>query len=216
MKKCLLFLFFLPTSGSIWAYDAEIDGIWYNLDSSTNTAQVTECIYYYYSGDVVIPEKVVYDGSVYSVTSIGSYAFCYCSGLTSIVIPETVRSIGESAFMYCDEVEALVCLVKNPFAICGKGEEGSTFSDYFFNAVPLYVPKGTADMYRETEGWKDFANIIEGLPTGIGEIAGDEAVNGKWSNGECYGLDGRRQDTRHRGISILRHADGSVRKVLKK
>ena len=36
-----------------------------------------------------------------SVTSIGEYAFCGCSGLTSIEIPDGVTSIGSFAFEYC-------------------------------------------------------------------------------------------------------------------
>ena len=35
------------------------------------------------------------------MTSIGSYAFSGCSGLTSITIPNTVTSIGYQAFSYC-------------------------------------------------------------------------------------------------------------------
>ena len=33
-----------------------------------------------------------------SVTTIGSYAFSYCSSLTSITIPDSVKSIGDYAF----------------------------------------------------------------------------------------------------------------------
>ena len=36
-----------------------------------------------------------------SVTSIGSYAFDDCAGLTSITIPDSVTRIGSSAFSYC-------------------------------------------------------------------------------------------------------------------
>ena len=36
-----------------------------------------------------------------SVTSIGSYAFNLCSGLTSVTIPNSVTSIGQSAFNRC-------------------------------------------------------------------------------------------------------------------
>ena len=45
------------------------------------------------NGDVAIPD---------GVTSIGSYAFKGCSGLTSVTIPDSVTSIGEQAFTFCD------------------------------------------------------------------------------------------------------------------
>ena len=37
-----------------------------------------------------------------TVTSIGQYAFGYCSGLTNVVIPNSVTSIGDSAFQSCN------------------------------------------------------------------------------------------------------------------
>ena len=42
-----------------------------------------------------------------SVTSIGSYAFCDCSGLTSITIPDSVTSIGSSAFYGCSGLTSI-------------------------------------------------------------------------------------------------------------
>ena len=54
-----------------------------------------------YSGNVVIPESVTYNGTTYSVTSIGNSAFYGCSGLKSINIPNSVTSIGSSAFNGC-------------------------------------------------------------------------------------------------------------------
>ena len=60
-----------------------------------------------YSGNVVIPESVTYNGKTYSVTSIGWEAFRDCSGLTSVTIPNSVTSIGNSAFYYCNGLTSI-------------------------------------------------------------------------------------------------------------
>ena len=60
-----------------------------------------------YTGDIVIPESVTYNGTTYSVTSIGNSAFEDCSGLTSVTIPNSVTSIGYSAFSNCSGLESV-------------------------------------------------------------------------------------------------------------
>ena len=42
-----------------------------------------------------------------SVTSIGNYAFSYCSKLTSITIPDSVTSIDDWAFFYCSSLTSI-------------------------------------------------------------------------------------------------------------
>ena len=90
-----------------YASDIEVDGIYYNFNANTKTAEVTfkgKEYYYYnneYTGTVVIPSKVTYGGKKYSVTSIGDYAVLGCSSLTSVTIPNSVTSIGQSAFYDC-------------------------------------------------------------------------------------------------------------------
>ncbi|MBQ1199581.1 MAG: leucine-rich repeat protein, partial [Bacteroidaceae bacterium] len=80
------------------AVEVEIDGINYELVSKLKQATV---ISGKYSGKVIIPESVEHEGAAYSVTSIGWGAFSYCSGLTSVTIPNSVTSIGYSAFDSC-------------------------------------------------------------------------------------------------------------------
>ena len=85
------------------AYDFEVDGIFYDILSSTDlTVAVTyegfSSNSYKYSGVVIIPSSVTYNSRTYSVTSIGSYAFQDCSSLTSVTIPNSVTSIGYNAF----------------------------------------------------------------------------------------------------------------------
>jgi uncharacterized protein YjdB len=99
----LLVALLLPVTAA--AYDFEVDGIFYNING--NEAIVTYQQYANYSyqsdynGDVNIPESVTYNGTTYTVASIGNSAFRDCSGLTSITIPNSVISIGSSAFYGC-------------------------------------------------------------------------------------------------------------------
>ena len=113
MKKFILLLTLLCLSLSAWAHDAEVDGIFYNLDADNKTATVTFKGRYYdsydneYSGDVVIPETVTYDGITYSVTSLGDYCFMWCSSLTSITIPNSVTSLGDYCFRDCSSLTSI-------------------------------------------------------------------------------------------------------------
>ena len=100
-----------------------------------------------------------------SVTSIGKYAFADCSGLTSVTIGSGVTSIGNNAFDGVD-ISTVISLIENPFTIIGKTSDSRTFSQNTFNNATLYVPKGTIDKYKATDGWKDFLFIEEGAGGG--------------------------------------------------
>ena len=78
----------------------EIDGLWYNLMPDENVAEVTAGDEPY-TGDIIIPSTVTYEGTTYRVTGIGNSAFASCYLLTSVNIPEHVTAIGELAFYYC-------------------------------------------------------------------------------------------------------------------
>ena len=91
------------------AHDFEVDGIYYQITSSTKpyTVAISYDRSIKYTGSVTIPETVSYNGKVYSVTSIGDEAFRYCRGLTSVTIPNSVTSIGNNAFRDCSGLKSV-------------------------------------------------------------------------------------------------------------
>ena len=126
VKKCsqsvhpwttvLLFILLMAPSVSVGQTATLINGIYYNLNSSAKTAEVT-CKSYTdnnYTGDVVIPSTVTYGGVSYSVTSIGYRAFFKCSSMTSISIPNSVTIINIYAFSGCSGLTSIKVDTKNP------------------------------------------------------------------------------------------------------
>ena len=95
------------------AYNCMVNKIFYNLDTSAKTASVTYMDLTNlnkgaYSGSVTIPSSFTYSGTTYSVTSIEGRAFAWCSGLTSVVIPNSVTNIGGSLFNNCSSLTSIV------------------------------------------------------------------------------------------------------------
>ena len=112
--KSLLTACLLLCVATVNAHDFEVDGIYYNIiDNRNSKVAVTYKGGAYssysdrYTGGVVIPSHVTYSGKIYSVTSIGNYAFYGCSGLTRIEIPNSVTSIGDYAFSGCSELTSI-------------------------------------------------------------------------------------------------------------
>lgn len=82
-------------------YDFEVNGIFYGYNASDQTAYVTYGTEKY-SGDVVIPESVTYNGRTLAVTAIGEEAFTNCSDIQSISLPNNLTNIGDFAFFVAD------------------------------------------------------------------------------------------------------------------
>ena len=118
---------------------------------------------------------------------IGDGAFSYCS-LDSIVFPATMEYIGKGAFKDLKKLKKIYSMSPIP-PVCyyntmvnfGDGPfDGATPSD-----IPVYVPIGSGEKYREAFGWNYFTNIIETdkFPTGI--------VSPKMSNNELCKVYGK-------------------------
>jgi len=115
-KKLLITILaaILPMLAS--AYDALVDGLYYKLNSTDHTAEVTFLNFinnesmgnqHTYEGDVVIPNEVTFEGISYTVTAVGASAFNGQSYLTSVTIPTSVTTIGSYAFEKCSGLTSI-------------------------------------------------------------------------------------------------------------
>ena len=117
---------------SLHASGFEVNGIYYKALSPT-TAQVIPInsssigsgdisigINYGYSGDVVIPETVTYNGADYQVVSAEDGVFASSSKMTSISLPATLTELGPSPFESCSKLTSITVAASNP-VYCSEG-----------------------------------------------------------------------------------------------
>ena len=86
----------------------KIDGIYYyewDGEIYVSNQNATGDYVASYSGDVVIPDSIVFHGEKRRVYGIYGYAFTSSQDLTTITIPPTVEFIGCYAFGNCDNIE---------------------------------------------------------------------------------------------------------------
>ncbi|MDR1746567.1 MAG: leucine-rich repeat domain-containing protein [Tannerella sp.] len=92
------------------------------------------------------------------VISIGNGAFLNCGSLTSIIIPSSVTFIDNWAFVDCCRLNWVSIQWSNPSMVTLGTPNFSCGRD------TLYVPSGTKALYEAADVWKEFRNIIEGVP----------------------------------------------------
>ena len=93
-----------------------------------------------YNGGITIPSTA----NGYKVTRVGSWAFSWCDGLTSVNIPETVTSIGSQAFNFTGITEidfpnSLESIESGAFQGCG-------------GLTSMFVPKSVTNISNDTWG----------------------------------------------------------------
>ena len=126
------------------AQQFEVDGVRYSLDYYGNYAIVFSSeAEGGYTGDIVIPSSVVYNGKNYPVKAIHESAFKENRNLTSVVIPEGITEIPYQGFYGCNNLVS-VTIPKSVTTILGSA---------FFNCwklVSITIPEGVETIYKNT------------------------------------------------------------------
>lgn len=145
--------------------------------TSDSTAEVKSDDSYIELESVVIPSEIRIGGHVYSVTSIGDYAFCYCDRLTSIEIPSSVTSIEDGVFSGCSGLTSINVATDNAIY---SSENGVLYDKNRTKLIcvpggkkgKFVVPSGVTSIgYGAFSGCSGLTNIE--IPFGITEIEYD-------------------------------------------
>ena len=114
MKRILLFSILKAMCLTTFAYDFQMDGLYYTIISETElTVEVSYTEGAKYKDDVVIPKEVTKHRNTYKVVRIGREAFLN-SEMLSITIPESVDSISYDAFQNCLRIQKIYVDENNP------------------------------------------------------------------------------------------------------
>ena len=105
-------------------------------------------------------------------TSIGTYAFQYCTSLESINIPDGVTSIGNYAFQYCASLESInipdgvtsigtyafqSCTSLNGIVIQGMPTLSNTNSfNNIYNNCLIFVPRSNLSWFETATNWATY------------------------------------------------------------
>ena len=175
---------------SALAYDFAVDGIYYNITSSTD---LTVCV----NGadescaDANIPSTVTYNSVTYSVIGINSYAFSWCDSLTSVTIPSSVTTLYSATIYKCPRLrsvilgEGLTLITNQAISGCDALTEiysmnptPPTCQKYAFDTITysiatLHVPEVSVNDYKSTSPWSNFTSIVGDAESGIENVETD-------------------------------------------
>lgn len=155
-------------------------------------------------------ENLVISENVESI--VRSFMFLTCENFEEYTVPESVKELDNSFNrisslkkitlpshpltlkndFYDIPLERIVCKSEEPYPLTE-----NTFSGVDKTTCVVEVPEGCVEAYKATEGWSEFANIIESEQVGVSEVINQTATDGK-----AYRLDGTTFRETDKGIYI--------------
>ena len=164
------------------------DMILYNCKNLRYFKGVTKMLAYNDALDTVI---VTYDERTKKIKTfffpsqievIGDYLLCNAVELSGIIIPNKTKTIGKASFLNCTSLDSLVFMGDgierigdSVFCNCTQLAkislqdtlppiiEAHTFEGVD-RSIPIYVPLGSSQRYKEAPYWSEFYNFIEASP----------------------------------------------------
>lgn len=123
-----------------------------------------------------------------NITTIANWSFWLSTNLTSIKIPNSVNNIGNYAFSDCYSLSAITCFANIPPVM------GTGVFNLVPKTIPLNVPCSESEVYRTSNQWGEFNNIIGSEinsipePDNAGNISGITLICNE-QNGVIYSVE---------------------------
>ncbi len=154
-----------------------------------------------FEGECVIPE---------GVTKVRNMAFRGCDGITSLVIPETIRSIGTYSFYECYNLKDVYCYSTTAPSLSSDMDSYAFYPECA--TCTLHVPAGCVTEYTQ-KNWDKFAKIVDDIVTeGINSVSG--LVE---SDGIIYSVDGLQvSKPLPNHIYIIKDKNGNSKKYIER
>ena len=151
-----------------------VDDMYYRQSSDTT---LTLCFNQCGEEMVEIPETVLYEGRTFTVDAIGNYACWNNHDLIKLMIPQTVRVLGIGALSGSDNL-TVVTIMSQDLSMGDNAFDGtairyltcmsefpplgnaSCFPMLVYTKSILVVPASSLSLYRETDPWSRFSNIV--------------------------------------------------------
>ena len=106
-----------------------------------------------------------------SIDTVKNCAFYNYRHLQSVTLPANVKVIGAGSFLDCDSLHTVYIESATPSMLPETSHAEYSFSKETLQSGILYVPKGSAESYRNDAGWQQFLHIEEYTPSDVDEIA---------------------------------------------
>lgn len=173
-----------------------IDGVRYALYESPYTGEKMAYVIHTgddkteqssYTGDIVIPETVTYEGVDYTMRYVEDNSFMK-STITSIDLPSTVTTIYEKAFLDCMNLQRMVVRATTP-PKSRIWSQPYDFDQVFGSLDPdqlhVFVPVGCIETYQQSnQYWNAVMHYHEiGDPEGVENVQVSGKAHKKIVNG---------------------------------